>query len=202
MYPVADLDPPALHLRAVFDAIPLPTFVVDEDVRIQDFNAAAAELVGPDAQLALHHRGGDVLHCIHSESRGCGQGDHCPDCVIRNSVRKAICGQATHREKHHAELRKNGTIIPLELLITASPLAGTNPPTALLILEDVSEMMLLRGLLPICAHCHKIRDDQGYWTQIERYIHDRAGAEFTHSICPECARGKYPHLFPPTDQGR
>jgi PAS domain S-box-containing protein len=46
----------------------------------------------------------------------------------------------------------------------------------------------LKGLLPICASCKKIRDDQGYWTQVEVYVRDRSQAEFTHGICPECAQ--------------
>jgi K+-sensing histidine kinase KdpD len=53
----------------------------------------------------------------------------------------------------------------------------------------------LRGLLPICASCKKIRDDQGYWNQIERYIRDRSDADFTHGICPECACRMYGHVL-------
>jgi GAF domain-containing protein len=44
----------------------------------------------------------------------------------------------------------------------------------------------LRGLLPMCAHCHRIRDDQGYWNRLEAYLAEHAGAEFTHGICPPC----------------
>jgi len=44
----------------------------------------------------------------------------------------------------------------------------------------------LRGLLPICAWCKKLRDDQGYWRSVEDYISASTGAEFSHSICPEC----------------
>lgn len=51
---------------------------------------------------------------------------------------------------------------------------------------------VLRGLLPICASCKKIRDDQGYWHQVEAYIHARTEADFTHGICPECADRLYP----------
>ena len=43
-----------------------------------------------------------------------------------------------------------------------------------------------KGLLPICAWCKKIRDDNGYWTQVEAYIASHSQAEFTHSICPSC----------------
>jgi len=54
---------------------------------------------------------------------------------------------------------------------------------------SLAEVQLLSGLLPICASCKKVRDDQGYWTQVEVYVHDRTNAEFTHGICPECAKG-------------
>ena len=46
----------------------------------------------------------------------------------------------------------------------------------------------LSGLLPICASCKKIRDDKGYWQQIEAYIRDHSDAEFTHGMCPQCAK--------------
>ena len=56
------------------------------------------------------------------------------------------------------------------------------------------EIKTLSGLLPICASCKKIRDDKGYWNQIEAYIRDRSEAEFSHSICPKCAKRLYPDL--------
>ena len=58
--------------------------------------------------------------------------------------------------------------------------------------EALAEVKTLSGLLPICASCKKIRDDKGYWNQIEEYIRDRSEAEFSHSICPECAKKLYP----------
>ena len=59
----------------------------------------------------------------------------------------------------------------------------------------LKEVKKLSGLLPICANCKKIRDDSGYWKQIEAYIRDHSEAEFSHSICPECARELYPELY-------
>jgi len=50
----------------------------------------------------------------------------------------------------------------------------------------IASLRTLSGLLPICATCKRVRDDQGYWTQIEAYISDRSSAEFSHGICPEC----------------
>lgn len=60
--------------------------------------------------------------------------------------------------------------------------------------EALAHVKTLSGLLPICAACKKIRDDKGYWRQIEAYIRDHSEAEFSHSICPECARKMYPKL--------
>ena len=60
--------------------------------------------------------------------------------------------------------------------------------------EALSEVKLLSGFLPICASCKKIRDDKGYWNQIEIYIQQRSEAEFSHSICPECMDKLYPGL--------
>ncbi|MGB5749414.1 MAG: PAS domain-containing protein [Desulfobacterales bacterium] len=60
--------------------------------------------------------------------------------------------------------------------------------------EAFDNIKTLKGLLPICANCKDIRDDQGYWNQIEAYIRDRSNAEFSHSICPDCAKKLYPEL--------
>lgn len=61
--------------------------------------------------------------------------------------------------------------------------------------QAVRDSRILRGLLPICASCKKIRDDKGYWTQIEKYIGAHSEADFTHGICPECSISLYPELF-------
>jgi GAF domain-containing protein len=58
----------------------------------------------------------------------------------------------------------------------------------------LSEVKRLSGLLPICSYCKKVRDDRGYWNQIENYIHERSEAEFSHSICQECAKKYFPDV--------
>jgi GAF domain-containing protein len=57
--------------------------------------------------------------------------------------------------------------------------------------EAIASIKTLQGMLPICASCKKIRDDKGYWTQIEEYIRDHSGTEFSHGICPECMKKLY-----------
>lgn len=61
--------------------------------------------------------------------------------------------------------------------------------------EALSKIRTLSGLLPICASCKKIRDDSGYWNQIEVYVSEHSDAEFSHSICPECKKKLYPELY-------
>jgi hypothetical protein len=57
--------------------------------------------------------------------------------------------------------------------------------------EALANVKTLRGLIPICASCKKIRDDKGYWSQVEVYVRDRSEAEFSHGICPDCAKKLY-----------
>lgn len=57
--------------------------------------------------------------------------------------------------------------------------------------KSLDEIKTLKGILPICAHCKNIRDDKGYWKKIESYIEDHSEADFTHGICPDCAKKLY-----------
>ncbi len=59
---------------------------------------------------------------------------------------------------------------------------------------SLAKVRTLSGLLPICAHCKQIRNDQGYWERIETYIQQHSDAEFSHGLCPDCARKLYPEL--------
>ncbi len=133
----------AQYLRAVFDAIPLPAFIVDSDVRIQDFNIAAERFLGPEPAAGLWRRGGEAFRCIHSEENGCGHSAPCGDCVIRNSVSEAMKGRSTCRAIHQAEVRTQSGTARVELLVTVNLLPYTDSPQALLILEDVSEILRL-----------------------------------------------------------
>lgn len=60
--------------------------------------------------------------------------------------------------------------------------------------EALSKVKILSGLLPICSYCKRIRDDKGYWSQIEAFIREHSDADFSHSICPDCARKHFPDL--------
>lgn len=67
---------------------------------------------------------------------------------------------------------------------------------------SMKEIRQLRGFLPICANCKKIRDDKGYWTQVEVYISNHSNTEFSHGICPDCAQKLYPDVYPKIDKAK
>ena len=62
------------------------------------------------------------------------------------------------------------------------------------LMKALKEIKTLSGLLPICASCKKIRDDKGYWNQMEGYIQQHSDAQFSHGMCPDCAKKMYPYL--------
>ena len=64
-----------------------------------------------------------------------------------------------------------------------------------LLQKRLDEIKQLRGILPICAKCKKIRNDKGYWEKIEVYIGEHSDAEFSHGLCPECAKELYPDYY-------
>ncbi|MFC1824449.1 PAS domain-containing protein [Thermodesulfobacteriota bacterium] len=61
--------------------------------------------------------------------------------------------------------------------------------------KALAEVKTLRGILPICSFCKKIRDDKGYWEQVDVYIHKYSEADISHSICPECMKKNYPDEY-------
>ncbi len=63
--------------------------------------------------------------------------------------------------------------------------------------EALDHIRTLQGILPICSFCKKIRDDQGYWRQVEVYVRDHSNADFSHGICPDCRKQHYPDYADP-----
>jgi AmiR/NasT family two-component response regulator len=86
----------------------------------------------------------------------------------------------------------------MELRRLNAELQAGNEARERLILElqdALAQLKTLSGLLPICASCKKIRDDDGYWNQLEAYIQDHSEVVFSHGLCPECAKRLYPQIF-------
>jgi PAS domain-containing protein len=175
-------------LAKAFDAMPSPVFVVDEDVRIYEYNIAAEALLTAEKPEVLRMRGGQALHCLHHhlEEDGCGRTVACADCVVRNSVNKAFHGGRVVRSRQKMELVRNEKVIEVYVLVTSSPFVFQNTHYAILVLEDITELVELRNIIPICSVCKQVRTDENYWVQVESYLKDRLDIEFTHGLCPSC----------------
>ena len=181
--------------RAILNSIPLPIFLVDEDLQVHELNESAKRVFGLAGEIVLQQRGGDVLHCLHATEtpQGCGHSSSCSDCVIRNSVLSCLSGHNVHRRRMKFKAVNGDRTREMELLVTVAPLPDNGSRT-LLILEDITELTLLKSIIPICMHCKKVRDDGQYWQQVEGYFHRFIGVEFSHGICPECVDKHYSDL--------
>lgn len=133
-------------LANVFDALPLPALVVDSDVRIIEFNLAAAKMLEGVPFAVIRPTAGYALHCFHSadDVQGCGQAEACQDCGIRNSVRDVLAGAKPGRKVVHMSLIRDGQPVDVNFLVTAALVPDEPEPLALLILDDAAE---LSGLL-------------------------------------------------------
>jgi signal transduction histidine kinase len=136
-------------LLTLFDAIPSSLFVVDNDVRVHHLNVQASNIVGQEKDAVLLKRGGELLHCIHSDEtpEGCGRSASCGDCVVRTSVGKAFSGGVIRREAARMKLLSEGRTVDVFLMITASPLDYQGRKFVLLVMEDVTKEKMFEQAL-------------------------------------------------------
>lgn len=186
-------------LHQALNAVPHPMLVVDDDIRLLWANRAALDFLAADRDDILLRRGGELLHCIHalSQPEGCGHGKECGACPIRGGVREAAQGGGTLRRQiclrqGNGPGGENGES---HLLLTVQPFRTDGSAVALIILEDIRELHELRRLLPICAHCKRIRREDSTWESVEQHMKRHAAVEFTHGLCPDCLHEHYGNLF-------
>ncbi|MBN1674565.1 MAG: PAS domain-containing protein [Kiritimatiellae bacterium] len=177
-------------LRVALDANPSAVFVMNRDIRVVDFNEAAARLIGGEPERILKQSSGAVLRCIHAAEspEGCGHTESCTSCLVRRAVQQALDGERTHRLKTRMTLVEADEPRDAIFLVTAAPFDYHEQRLVLLVLEDISEFSELRQIVPICAKCKKIRQDDNYWDAVEKYMNKYMDLQFTHGYCPDCAR--------------
>ncbi len=129
-----------LH-RVLFDAMPMPVLVVDADVSVLEYNAAAAPLLAQDKASVLEQRCGDLLHCVHATETpgGCGRAKACAECVIRQSVREATQGRHVNRLPACLELCPDGHTARVDVRVSAHPFIYEHHQFVLLLLEDLND---------------------------------------------------------------
>ena len=142
-------------------------FPEDLQCAIENFHKHCADSNHPYDQIVrYHHKSGATVWV------------RCRGLVIRNDEGKPIRMLGAH------------TDVTAQKLVEQQ-LRETNEKLN----KALDEINTLQGIIPICANCKKIRDEKGFWDQVEAYISQHSNALFSHSICPDCAQKLYPDLY-------
>jgi len=180
---------------AVFDKLSHSVLVIDKDFNILLSNNAACKLMN-----CTDVKGQKCYTVTHSKEKHCqGEGHQCP---VQLSIESKESSQVVHKHIYDGvEVFEEITATPVfddygNLLYIIEELRDISK---LLKLETVinhlrSEIETLHGIIPICSSCKKVRDDEGYWSQVEQYLSTRSDVKFSHSLCPDCLHELYPEV--------
>lgn len=141
----APLPAPGTDLIAnVFDALPLPAFVVDHDFNVIDFNLAGAKLLDRIPFAVLRLRGTEQQQCLHSTEGADGLATAaCQECLVKNFVREVFGETKSCRKTGRLRLTDDGTAADVDFLITVASIPDESEPLAVLILDDTAELSTL-----------------------------------------------------------
>lgn len=189
-----------MKFAELYDFAPISYFTVDVEGTILEANLAAATLLGLERSRLMNRR---FVSFVAAAARADLEAFLAR---IFASEEKEICvlqlwGEASQLrfvqiEAVAALAGKECRMAAME--ITAAKLADAEQQKLLAELQTTqAKVKSLSGLLPICACCKKIRDDKGYWEQIDGYIQDHSDAHFSHGICPDCLPKLYAGLNDP-----
>ncbi len=204
-------------LKNIINGSAIPQFFIDEDHKVVYWNTALTELTGIKAEEIV----GTSNHwkAFYQEQRPCladllveGNIKNLPEWYSDKYQKSHLVENGFEATEFFPNLGKDGKwlfftavaiknskgeiIGSLETLedITESKRAEEQREKFIAELQEaLDKIKTLKGLIPICACCKKIRDDQGYWNSVESYIKDHAEVEFTHGICPDCMKKLYPN---------
>jgi PAS domain S-box-containing protein len=180
----------------ILEAIRQPILVIDRDYRIIAANSAACGKFSSSPNDII---GKYCFQTTHQLQRPCWQNGEI-QCPAKTAFELRRQTSIIHRHSNADKTVFEEIVAsPIfddhgEMLFVVEELRDI---TALINAKEINdylreEIETLRGILPICSSCKKIRDDKGYWEQVDIYIHDRTGVDFSHSICPACFKKLYP----------
>jgi PAS domain S-box-containing protein len=170
-------------VQKIFDNVSFPVLLIDRDYKIVEANRAALSHANqPRTDIV----GRSCFKVPHASDEPCWQSGDVA-CPVKDAFESRKRVHAIHRHKIRDQL-------VIEEIV-ATPLDEEAEKIDYVVEEfrDITELLELReGMLPICASCKKIRSPKGSWYRVEEYIHDHTGADFSHSLCPECFRERFP----------
>ncbi len=179
----------------LFNKLPVPIFVINKDITVHYCNPAALSLLGLTSGEGLKNRhSGDVLSCINSANFAgtCGCTHECIKCDIRNSLNNTFNMNVDVTQKPTTiQIYKGSMSRNVNALITTFAFGDDQ---AILVIENITDVVNLQKLIPVCSHCKKVRSDDKYWSHVEEYIEASSGCDVTSGICPTCITKLYPNL--------
>jgi hypothetical protein len=180
--------PDAPALQALWN-LPYPLLVLDDEMRLCSHNGAAEQLLSESERQRVGRKCGEVLQCLHALRADdcCGHTEHCPTCAVRNSAVQAQREQATVQARVSIQRGPDPDQL-VHMLLTAVGFTHDGRRRALVMLQDIPELAAFAGLIPVCAVCHKMRDEAGEWHDLAPYLYQRFDLAVMHSLCPECGR--------------
>ena len=175
---------------ALFQYNPVLTIVVDREGRVIKSNKA--KITSGDRLPNI----GDIMYRDYASQHEIDMYGNLMECMRTGTI-----GCYPELKYENKILSISISPFPLGAIITSQDITAQKKAELerMKLIEKLqnalSEVETLRGLLPICACCKKIRDDQGYWNHIEAYLRMHTNTEFTHTLCPECVKQYYPDLW-------
>lgn len=204
------------QLTDIIEFLPDPTWVIDIDGRVIAWNRAIERLTGIDKKeivgkdgyahaVPFYGRPQPMLIDLMLKREKCWDSDFPGGrgkqemFIASESFQSRVGNDGRYFESTASglcDLQGNlvGAIASVRDISAARRLQQDREKLIADLRDAIAKVKTLTGLLPICASCKKIRDDKGYWNQIESFISQHSTAEFSHSICPDCAKTLYPDI--------
>ena len=194
------LSPQGTSLLALLDAFPSLAFIADTDATVLEANWSARQWLGDEAGTRLSRLPGDLLHCVFPhESRGdCGTTEFGPSCVLRRSIEAAAAGRPAPRRVAHMILGATGRSEDRWFQVSASPFAHEGRKLVLVVLEDATQLVELRELLPLCPGCGESREASDPLAQARVFLRKHPDFLFADELCTGC-RQRPPEGLGPED---
>lgn len=174
--------------RHVLDAMPTPIFLVDDDLFVLDYNAAAQQLLIAPARTTPGQRGGHVLSCLNAVNRteGCGRTPHCNKCGLRKALNAARNGDRQVHTRTTLRLVRDGEPQDRVFRISVAAMPTHTEARWLLVMDDHTDQVALERLFPLCSSCRDLRRDDGLKQQAEDYLARHWEGDPEACLCPDC----------------
>lgn len=186
--------------EAVFRSNPEPTVYLNKEKKIIDINPRFIELFGYELQEIQGRDINDVLVPENLKLEAVKLDETSAEAyVYYDTTRLKKDGKSIDVSVSAApvilEGEKLGVVVHYKDISAKKRIEASQKKLIIDLQTALDEVKTLSGLIPICAHCKKIRDDKGYWTSVEQYISSHSNIDFSHAICPDCIKEHFPKIF-------